>query len=111
MGHIFGGNSPQQSDHMIHLSFYFKLYCCGSEKIVSMPFRAGPPEEYMRSNKPWLKAFIVQCYQGSFYRPPAGQPTGRGDGVSSETTNALRPENRLQRFSGIRNRTRDFPCE
>ena len=32
MDHIFGGDNPQKSNHKLHLSFYFKLYCCGTEK-------------------------------------------------------------------------------
>ena len=42
---------------------------------------------------------------GSSGRPSVGQPTGRGEGVSSQMTNALKPGDRLQRSSGRITRT------
>ena len=49
---------------------------------------------------PWRGAFLRQCYRESSARPSVGKPTGRGEVVSSQMTNARKPGNRLQRFSG-----------
>ena len=37
-GHIFGGENPQQSDHILNISFSFQVYCCGSEKPLCLWF-------------------------------------------------------------------------
>ena len=42
-------------------------------------------------------------------RPYNEQTTGRGEGVSSRMTNALKPGDRLLRFSGKSTRTRESP--
>ena len=47
----------------------------------------------------------------SLGRPSLRQPTGRGEDVSSQMTNALRPGDQLQRFSGRSTRTRETPME
>ena len=40
---------------------------------------------------------MTQCWMVSFGRISVRPPTGRGEGVSSRTTNALKPGDRLQR--------------
>ena len=42
---------------------------------------------------------MTRYFLVSSRRPSAGKPIGRGEGVSSRTTNALKPGYRLQRFS------------
>ena len=70
-----------------------------------LPERAGPPLVARRRTKPWPGAFMTQCSWGSSVRTSIGKPTGRGYGVSSQTTSALKTGNRLQISSGRSTRT------
>ena len=54
---------------------------------------------------PWRGASMRLCSQESSARPSVGQPTGRGEGVSSRMTNAIKLGDRLQMSSGRSTRT------
>ena len=70
-------------------------------RLWKRPCPLGRPlPEARRRTKPWPGATTTQCCLVSSGRPSVGQPTGRGEGVSSQTTNAQKPEDRLQRSSG-----------
>ena len=67
---------------------------------------AGPPVEGRRRTRTCKEAITTMFCVVSLGRPSVGQPTGRGEGVSSQTTNARKTGDLLQRFS--RRSTREY---
>ena len=77
----------------------------GAPRRKGLPARAGPPSAIRRRKTPWPGVSTRQCSQESSGRPSVGQPTRRGEGVSFQRTNALKPGDRLQKSSGRSTRT------
>ena len=77
----------------------------GVSRWKGLPERAGLPPAASRRTKSWPGVTTTQCCLISFGRLSAGPPTGRGGGVSSQTTNARISGDRLQRSSGRSTRT------
>ena len=71
----------------------------GPPRRKEPPGRAGPPLAAKMRTTPWPGITMKLYCLVSFGRPSVGQLTGRGWGVSSRTTNARKPGNRLQRSS------------
>ena len=72
----------------------------GTPGRKGLPERLGPPQAVRSRTMPWPGVITTQCCLVSSDRPSFGQPTGRGEGVSSQMINAPKPGDWLQRSSG-----------
>ena len=71
----------------------------GDSKAEGSTRRPGPPLAERRRTTPWPGVTMTRYCLVSFDRLSVGQPTGRGEGVSSWRNIALKPGDRLQRSS------------
>ena len=81
----------------------------GTPRHKGPPEREGPPLAARRRTKPWPGVTMTLCCLVSSGRLSIGPPTGRVEGASSQTTNAPKLGDQLQRSSGKSTKTCVYP--